>query len=165
MIDPGGALDRRRGALVALGALADAAVERLAGALAPAPSDAASRYFWKLSVVPDSSLRKTTLILSPGRVLPEFSAVISGAFQVVTAPLKILASGRSVESHAVDARKVVGDRDRSEHRRQVPRSAPPQRALALSTSPFSAFSGESEPPKSVCLPMNSETPAPEPLDV
>ena len=86
-----------------------------------APSDAASRYFWKLSVVPDSSLRKTTLILSPGRVLPELSAVISGSFQVVTAPLKILASGRSVESHAVDAGKVVGDRDRSEHRRQVPR--------------------------------------------
>src|SRR3954451_10553039 len=62
---------------------------------APLPqdsSDAASRYFWKLSVVPDSSLRKITLMGSAGRVAPSFNAAISEAFQVFTAPLKILPS-------------------------------------------------------------------------
>src|SRR5882757_8905500 len=56
-----------------------------------APSDAASRYFWKLSVVPDSSLRNRTLIGSPGSVALAFSALISGASHVLTVPLKILA--------------------------------------------------------------------------
>src|SRR6478672_153699 len=57
-----------------------------------APFEAASRYFWKLSVVPDSSLRKITLIGAAGRVAPSFSALISGASHVLTVPLKILAS-------------------------------------------------------------------------
>src|SRR5215212_2331860 len=57
-----------------------------------APSDAASRYFWKLSVVPDSSLRKITLIGSAGSVALEFSALISGASHVLTVPLKIFAA-------------------------------------------------------------------------
>src|SRR5664279_3190387 len=60
--------------------------------LPQAPSDAASRYFWKLSVVPDSSLRKTTLIGSAGSVAVALSALISGASQVLTVPLKILAT-------------------------------------------------------------------------
>src|SRR2546429_7537133 len=57
-----------------------------------APSDAASRYFWKLSVVPDSSLRKITLIGVAGRVLPLFRSAIGASFQVFTWPLKIFAS-------------------------------------------------------------------------
>src|SRR5437588_8882736 len=60
--------------------------------LVQAPLDAATRYFWKLSVVPDSSDRKSTTILSAGSVLPLLSAVIAGSFQVVMPPLKILAS-------------------------------------------------------------------------
>ncbi len=62
---------------------------------APLPQallDAASRYCWKLSVVPDWSLRKTTWIGSAGRVVPELSAVIAGSFQVVMLPLKIFAA-------------------------------------------------------------------------
>ena len=57
-----------------------------------APSEAAVRYCWKLSVVPDSSLRKITTIGCAGSVTPGFSAAISGASQLVTAPLKILAT-------------------------------------------------------------------------
>src|SRR6202011_1140467 len=57
-----------------------------------APFDAESRYFWKLSVVPDSSLRKTTWIGSPGSETPGFSAATAGSFHVVMAPLKILAA-------------------------------------------------------------------------
>src|ERR1700730_9712444 len=57
-----------------------------------APSEAVSRYFWKLSVVPDWSLRNTTRIGSAGRVTPAFSARIAGSFQVLIPPLKILAA-------------------------------------------------------------------------
>src|ERR1700730_15702015 len=57
-----------------------------------APLDAASRYFWKLSVVPDRSLRNTTRIGSAGSVTPALSAWIAGSFQLVMAPLKILAA-------------------------------------------------------------------------
>ena len=101
--------------------------------LPQAPSDAASRYFWKLSVVPDSSLRKTTLIGSPGKCPPEFSALISGSFHVVTAPLKIFAAVGPSSTSAVDAGDVVGDRDRTEDRRQVPCGVARSAAPALST--------------------------------
>src|SRR6185437_9748998 len=56
-----------------------------------APSDAASRYFWKLSVVPDWSLRNTTWIGRSGRVVPAFSAATAGSFHVLIVPLKIFA--------------------------------------------------------------------------
>src|SRR2546421_12996082 len=59
--------------------------------LVQAPLAAAVRYFWKLSVVPDSSDRKITTILSAGRVLPLLSAMMAGSFLVVMPPLKILA--------------------------------------------------------------------------
>src|SRR5674476_459223 len=49
------------------------------------------RYLVKLSVVPDSSERKKTLMASAGRVTPGLIAAIAGSFQVVMAPLKILA--------------------------------------------------------------------------
>jgi hypothetical protein len=60
--------------------------------LPQAPLPAASRYFWKLSVVPDSSLRNTTWIGSFGNATPGLSAWIAGSFHVVIAPLKILAA-------------------------------------------------------------------------
>src|SRR5665647_1945128 len=52
---------------------------------------AACRYLVKLSVVPDSSERKKTLMASDGRVTPGLIAAIAGSFQVVMTPLKILA--------------------------------------------------------------------------
>ncbi|COY57004.1 Uncharacterised protein [Mycobacterium tuberculosis] len=56
-----------------------------------APLDAPSRYFWKLSDVPDLSLRKITLIGVGGRSVPELRAWICGSFHTVMVPLKILA--------------------------------------------------------------------------
>jgi nitrate reductase NapE component len=52
---------------------------------------AALRYFVKLSVVPDSSERKKTLIFVAGRVVPELSAAIAGSFHMVIWPRKIFA--------------------------------------------------------------------------
>src|ERR1700722_1298472 len=73
-----------------------------------APLDAASRYFWKLSVVPDSSARKTTWIGSAGIAKPLFSASIAGSFHWVMAPLKILATvGPSRASEATVLRLKV----------------------------------------------------------
>src|SRR3954447_9577206 len=54
---------------------------------------AAPRYFWKLSVVPDSSARETTWIGLSGRFrlsLP-LTALMAGSFHLVMPPLKILA--------------------------------------------------------------------------
>ena len=45
----------------------------------------------KFSVVPDSSLRKNTLIAVLGSVTPGLTLAIAGSFQVVIWPLKILA--------------------------------------------------------------------------
>src|SRR3954471_24261940 len=56
-----------------------------------APSDEPSRYFWKLSVVPDWSLRNTTWIGRSGSGAPALSAAIAGSFQFLMAPLKIFA--------------------------------------------------------------------------
>src|SRR5450759_710857 len=53
---------------------------------------AACRYLVKLSVVPDSSERKKTLMGSAGRVTPGLIAAIAGSFHVVMTPLKILAA-------------------------------------------------------------------------
>src|ERR1700727_3277108 len=60
--------------------------------LPQAPSEAPSRYFWKLSVVPDWSLRNTTWIGRSGSGVPALSAAIAGAFQFLIVPLKILAA-------------------------------------------------------------------------
>src|SRR6202008_2303643 len=57
-----------------------------------APLEATSRYCWKLSVVPDSSLRKTTLMGVDGMLAFGFSALIAGSSHVLIAPLKILAA-------------------------------------------------------------------------
>src|ERR1700759_1952110 len=59
--------------------------------LPQAPSEAPSRYCWKLSVVPDWSLRNTTCIGRSGRVVPALSAPIAGSFQFLIVPLKIFA--------------------------------------------------------------------------
>src|SRR5665648_656765 len=52
---------------------------------------AALRYLVKLSVVPDSSERKKTLMSCAGGVTPGLMAAIAGSFHLVMAPLKILA--------------------------------------------------------------------------
>src|SRR5664280_1857505 len=49
------------------------------------------RYLVKLSVVPDSSERKKTLMALSGRVTPGLTAAIAGSFHLVMTPLKILA--------------------------------------------------------------------------
>src|SRR5476649_300449 len=49
------------------------------------------RYLVKLSVVPESSERKKTLMGSAGRVTPGLSAAIAGSFHVLMTPLKIFA--------------------------------------------------------------------------
>ncbi|SHT81239.1 Uncharacterised protein [Mycobacteroides abscessus subsp. abscessus] len=73
--------------------------------LAQAPSEAPLRYFWKLSVVPDSSLRNTTWIGSAGSEAPGLRAASAGSFHVVIAPLKILAAvGPSRTSASTPAR-------------------------------------------------------------
>ncbi len=50
---------------------ADAERPPLNVSLAPSPAVDARRYFWKLSDVPDLSLRKITLIGVGGRSVPE----------------------------------------------------------------------------------------------
>ena len=92
MIDPGVLLIAAEVPSLPLAPSPTPPLNVLPAPLPHAPSEAASRYFWKLSVVPDWSLRKTTLIFSAGRVLPGFSAAMAGSFQVVTAPLKIFAA-------------------------------------------------------------------------
>src|ERR1700753_923102 len=59
--------------------------------LPQAPSEAPSRYCWKLSVVPDWSLRNTTWMGRSGSAVPALSAVIAGSFHVLMVPLKIFA--------------------------------------------------------------------------
>src|SRR5580698_2100194 len=59
--------------------------------LPQAPPDAPSRYCWKLSVVPDWSLRNTTWIGRLGNAVPALRAVIAGSFHVLIVPLKIFA--------------------------------------------------------------------------
>src|SRR5450631_615469 len=49
------------------------------------------RYLVKLSVVPDESERKKTLIAVAGRVTPGLMAAIAGSFHLVMTPLKIFA--------------------------------------------------------------------------
>ena len=56
------------------------------------PPEAASRYFWKLSVVPEESERKIGVMAVSGRVLPSLSAAMAGSFHLVSWPWKILAS-------------------------------------------------------------------------
>ncbi|CNJ97763.1 Uncharacterised protein [Mycobacterium tuberculosis] len=94
---------------------------------------------------------------------PLLSAWIAGSFQVVMAPLKIFAKvGPSrVSDVTVLMLKVTAMGPNTTGRFHA--GEPPQRCWAAVAS--SGFSGESEPPKSVCLPLNSLIPAPEPLGV
>ena len=50
----------------------------------------------KLSVVPDSSERKKTLMGSDGSVTPGLILAMAGSFQLVMTPLKILAATSGV---------------------------------------------------------------------
>ncbi len=70
----------------------DAALERLSSALTPAPLDAACGYLWKLSVVPDPSLRNTTLDPLTWRREKSRFGTGSGLFHCVMEPLKIFAN-------------------------------------------------------------------------
>ena len=74
---------------------------------------------------------------------------MAGSFQVVIAPLKILAAVVAVEHQVVDAVEVVGDGDRAEDQRQVPGLAAGAAGLGR-CSACSALSAESEPAKSIC---------------
>src|SRR4051812_39448350 len=67
-------------------------VQALAGSDFHAPFPALDRNLVAFSVVPDSSERKKTLILSLGRVMPALSLAMAGSFQVVMLPLKMLAN-------------------------------------------------------------------------
>src|SRR3712207_4151490 len=64
-------------------------VQVLAGSSFQALLPAAARNFVALSVVPDSSERKKTVMGSPGRLTPEFRFAILSSFQVLIVPLKI----------------------------------------------------------------------------
>src|ERR1700739_2929792 len=64
----------------------------LPGPLPHVPSGATRRYCWKLSVVPDWSLRKTTWMGVAGMLVFGLRALIAGSSHVVIAPLKILAA-------------------------------------------------------------------------
>src|SRR5699024_2054417 len=156
-----------------------------------APSEAASRYCWKLSVVPDSSERKITLIGWSGSSTPSFSAAIAGAFQDVVGPVKMVARVQAGGGTPAFAAAIAGSFQEvmvplKVLARVSPESATstPSRLYATAIGPNTAgrfhagpshrssaraysspSSGESEPPKSVCPPMNSETPAPEPLEL
>ena len=116
-----------------------------------APSEAASRYFWKLSVVPDSSLRKTTVIFVAGQGLAAVQRGDGRVVPFVMPPLKIFAAVGPSRTSPSTPVQVVGDRDRAEHHRQVPRRRTAARWPPCPTSPVVALSGESEPPKSVWL--------------
>src|SRR5665647_1792952 len=66
-------------------------VHFLPGAAGQSVEAAVFRYLVKLSVVPDSSERKNTLMACAGRVTPLLMAMIAGSFHLVIRPLKILA--------------------------------------------------------------------------
>ena len=85
---------------------------------------AALRYFWKLSVVPEESERKIGVMAVSGSVAPAFSAAIAGSFHLVIWPWKILAMVSPLRTRLVDAFDVVGQRDRAEYQRHVPRRVP-----------------------------------------
>src|SRR5882762_10132238 len=63
----------------------------LPGAPVKFPPPAAVMYFWKLSVVPDSSDRKKTLMALLGRVSEEFMSLMAWSSHLVILPVKILA--------------------------------------------------------------------------
>src|SRR3954471_13421506 len=66
-------------------------VHFLAGSAVQTLGAAPLRYLVKFSVVPDSSLRKNTLIAVLGSVTPGLTLAIAGSLQVVIWPRKILA--------------------------------------------------------------------------
>ena len=146
---PFGAFDGRGGAVVADGALADTAVELLARRGNPTcPLEAVSRYFWKLSVVPDSSLRNTTRIGSSGSFDTQVQQRIAASFHMVIWPLKIwAAAGPSRFSDVTPLTlKAMAMGPTTIGRFHA---GEPHRCCALAYS--SMFSGESDPPKSVWL--------------
>ena len=63
----------------------------LVGSVVHASGAAALRYLAKFSVVPDSPVRKNTLIAVAGSVVPALTLAIEGSFQVLTLPVKMLA--------------------------------------------------------------------------
>ena len=85
-----------------------------------APLEAAVRYCWKLSVVPEESERTIAVIVlvrqggaaverGDGRVVPLLDAAVED-----------LGGDLAVEHQVVDAVEVVGDGDGAEDQRQVP---------------------------------------------
>ena len=89
---------------------------------------------------------------------------MAGSFQVVMPPLKIFPrvgpSSTSLSTPGTLYVTAIGPKTTGRFQ-----ASEPQRLAAAATSPLSALSGESEPPKSVWLPVNSLTPAPDPFDV
>src|SRR5690625_4673602 len=130
--------------------------------LPQAPSDALSRYCWKLSVVPDSSLRNTTWMGVAGSVASGLRAPIAGSSQLVMAPLKIFAvvgpSRIRLSTPATLYEMAIGPNTTGRFH-----AGDSQRCCACAYS--SALSGTSEPAKSVWPPTNSRMPAPDPLGV
>ena len=68
------------------------------GSSVQAPPPAPARYFWKFSVVPDSSLRKNTLMSALGSLASLFSAAIAGSFHFLMSPLKSFAATSGVST-------------------------------------------------------------------
>src|SRR4051812_11533426 len=97
-----------------------------------------------------------------GRALPLLAAVMAASSQVLTAPEKILAITSLVRliSSAPPSLYEMATGPNTSGRFHA--GLPWQRSLALSTSPFSAFSAESEAPKSTWAWLNRLTPLPEP---
>ena len=72
------------------------------------------------SVVPEESERCTTVMAVLGRLIPGFSALIAGSFQVLILPAEDVGQRRPVELEAaLDARQVVGHGDRAEGDREL----------------------------------------------
>ena len=141
-------------------------VHFLAGSAVQTLGAAPLRYLVKFSVVPDSSLRKNTLIVVLGSVTPGLIFAIAGSFQVVIWPMKILAMTSGVRMSLSTPFSLyataIGPVTIGRFHAGDPHCLS---AAACSTTPsfISVLSAESDPAKSTWPALNCLMPAPDPV--
>src|SRR4051812_41882249 len=131
----------------------------LAGLSVQTEAAAPFRYFWKFSVVPDSSDRKNTLTGVDGRVAEALIALIAGSSQVLIVPLNSFAATSGVSTSLSTPLRLYEIAIGPATIGRFQASLPVQRALAASASGLppsaaSVFRAESEPAKSTWPALN-----------
>src|SRR6476469_500510 len=141
-------------------------VHFLDGSVVQAVGAAVFRYFSKFSVVPDSPVRKKTLIAVAGSAVPLLIVAMAGSFHMVILPLKMLAMTSGV-STSLSTPLTLNGTEIGPVTIGLFQAGEPQVLSAASccTTPSTAsvFSAESEPAQSTWPAMNCLMPVPEPV--